>query len=462
LLKLCEKIWNQVEWPKDWGKALFIPLPKKGDIQECSNHRTISLISHASKILLKVINNRMKLKLESEISEEQAGFRAGRGTRDHIVNIRNIIEKCRGHSIPLYLCFIDYSKAFDCVSHQDLWITMKEMGFPHHVIDLISKLYQDQESVVRTSRGDTDWFKIGRGVRQGCILSPQLFNIYAERIMREALAEFQGGVSFGGQRITNLRYADDTTLVCGSKKELLELLGAVKRMSEKRGLLLNTKKTKIMVVDEARQDHGESFVMEGSVIEEVQSFEFLGSIINNIGDCSQEIRRRLAIARNVVQNMNKIWKSRLPTRLKVRLVKSTAFAVASYGAESWTMKKRESRMIDAFELWCYRRVLRVSWTEKRSNEWILEKVGEKKTLRADIISRKLTYFGHIIRHPCLEKTILQGMLEGKRKRGRPRASWLDDIKKYSGTSITNATRIAEHRTRWRALIRTTPAYVYAM
>ena len=128
--KLCNKIWRKVEWPTDWERAVFIPIPKKGNIKECSNHRTISLISHASKILLKIINNRLKQKLESEIAEEQAGFRAGRGTRDHIVNIRNIIEKCRGHSEPLYLCFIDYSKTFDCVCHQKLWNTKREMVFP--------------------------------------------------------------------------------------------------------------------------------------------------------------------------------------------------------------------------------------------------------------------------------------------------------------------------------------------
>ena len=172
------KICNGREWPKDWCRAVFIPLPKKGDLKECANHRTISLICHASKILLKVISRRMKIKLQAEISDEQAGFREGRGTREQIVNIRNIIEKCREHRHPLYLCFIDYSKAFDCVSHSQLWNTMAKMGFPSHIIELIKNLYHDQEATVRTSNGNTEWFGIGRGVRQGCILSPNLLNIY--------------------------------------------------------------------------------------------------------------------------------------------------------------------------------------------------------------------------------------------------------------------------------------------
>ena len=142
---------------------------KKGNLKECSNHRTISLISHASKVLLRIIINRMKSKLEQEISTMQAGFREGRGTRDQIVNIRNIMEKCKIHRLPLYMVFIDYSKAFDCVSHNGMWETMKKMGFPKHLIDLACKMYEDQESAVRTSSGDTEWFAIGRGLRQGCI-----------------------------------------------------------------------------------------------------------------------------------------------------------------------------------------------------------------------------------------------------------------------------------------------------
>ena len=118
------------------------------------------------------------------MAEEQAGFVEGKGTREQIVNIRIIIEKCRDQNKPLYMCFIDYAKEFDCVSHRKLWETMEQMGFPVHIIQLIVNLYKEQESVVRTSNGDTEWFKIERGVRQGCVISPGLYNIYSEHIMR--------------------------------------------------------------------------------------------------------------------------------------------------------------------------------------------------------------------------------------------------------------------------------------
>ena len=415
------------------------------------------MICHASKVLLKVISRRMKVKLKEEISEEQAGFREGRGTRDQIVNIRNVIEKCSELKHPLYMCFIDYSKAFDCVSHHQLWDTMTKMGFPSHIVGLIKNLYQDQESTVRTSSGDTEWFEIGRGVRQGCILSPNLFNIYSEDIMREALEGFNGGVKFGGTKITNLRYADDTTLVCSSREELIDLLNRIKKASEEKDLLLNTKKTKIMVVD--KDSNNNDFTIDGKKIEVVSQFEYLGSIINNKGESTTEIRRRLAIARSTVQSMSHIWKSRgLSLDLKVRLLRATAFSIATYGCESWAMTKNDRKRVDAFEMWCYRRLLQVSWQDRKTNVWILNKIGTDLTIRRGIMERKLKYFGHIVRRTeGIEKRILQGAIEGKRGRGRPPTSWTDDIKRVSGEGMKGATHLAEDRVAWRALVKTTAA-----
>ena len=211
--KLCNLIWKDKNWPVDWSRSIFMPLPKKGDTRECKNNRTISLISHASKIMLYIIVERIKQHMRREIPPEQAGFVEGRGTRDQIANIRNIMEKAIEFNRPVYMCFIDYSKAFDTVQHQKLWDTLVSMGFPRHVVELLRTLYDDQESAVRTTCGDSTWFKIEQGVRQGCILSPHLFNAYAEYIMRLALENCSSGISIGGRTINNLRYADDTTLL---------------------------------------------------------------------------------------------------------------------------------------------------------------------------------------------------------------------------------------------------------
>ena len=159
--------------------------------------------------------------MNRELPDVQAGFRKGRGTRDQIANIRWIIEKARKFQKNIYFCFIDYAKAFDCVDHNKLWKLLKEMGIPDHLICLLRNLYAGQEATARTGHGTTGWFQIGKGVCQGCILSPCLFNLYAEYIMRNTgLEETHTGIKIVGRNINNLRYADDTTLMAESEEEL--------------------------------------------------------------------------------------------------------------------------------------------------------------------------------------------------------------------------------------------------
>ncbi|XP_049756696.1 ankyrin repeat domain-containing protein 29 isoform X2 [Elephas maximus indicus] len=183
LTRLCQEIWKIASWPTDWKRSIFMPLPKKGDPTKCGNYRTISLISHASKILLKIIQKRLQQRIDRELPEIQAGLRRGRGTRDIIADVRWILAESREYQKDIYLCFIDYAKAFDCVDHNKLWITLQRMGIPEHLIVLMRNFYIDQEAVVRTEQGDSDWFKVRKDVCQGCILSPYLFNLYAEKII---------------------------------------------------------------------------------------------------------------------------------------------------------------------------------------------------------------------------------------------------------------------------------------
>src|SRR5574338_30812 len=168
-------------------KVCFHSHPKERQCQRMLKlYRTIGLISCASKVMLKILQARRQQHVDRQLTDVQAGFRKGRGTRDQIANIRWIMEKAREFQKNIYFCFIDYAKAFDCVDHNQLWKILKEMGIPDHLICLLRNLYADQEATVRTGHGATDWFQIGKGVHQGCILSPCLFNLYAEYIMRNA------------------------------------------------------------------------------------------------------------------------------------------------------------------------------------------------------------------------------------------------------------------------------------
>ena len=173
----------------------------------------------------------------------------------------------------IYFCFIDYAKAFDCVDHNKLWKIMKEMGTPDHLTCLLRNLYAGQEATVRTGQRTTDWFQIGKGVRHGCILSPCLFNLYAEYIMRNAgLEEAQAGIKVARKNINNLRYTDDITLIAESEEELKSLLRKVKEESEKVGLKLNIQKTKIMTSGPIT-----SLEIDGETVETVSDFIFGGS-----------------------------------------------------------------------------------------------------------------------------------------------------------------------------------------
>ena len=166
--------------------SVFIPISKNSNAKECLDYHTIALISHASKEMLKILQAMLQQYVNQELPDVQAGFREGRGTGDQIANICWIIEKAREFQKNIYFCFIDYAKAFDCVDHNKLWKILKEMGIPDHLTCHLRNLYAGQEATVRTGHRTTDWFQIRKGVRRGCILSPSLFNLYAEYIMRNS------------------------------------------------------------------------------------------------------------------------------------------------------------------------------------------------------------------------------------------------------------------------------------
>ena len=242
----CQQIWKTQHWHRT-GKGQFsFQSQRKAMPKICSSYCTIVLISHTSKVMLKILQARLQQYLNHGLPEVQAGFRKGTWSRDQIANICWIIKKAREFQKNIYFCFIDYTKAFDCVAHNKLWKILKEMGIPDHLTCLLRNLYPGQEATVRTRHGTTDLFQIGKGVCQGYILSPCLFNLYAEYIMWNAgLDEAQAGIKIDGRYINDLRYADDTTLMAEGEEELKSLLMKVKEKSEKVGLKLNIQKTKI-------------------------------------------------------------------------------------------------------------------------------------------------------------------------------------------------------------------------
>lgn len=328
---------------------------------------------------------------------------------------------------------------------------MLEMGYPGHIVNLLANLYRKQKAKVRVAGTLSHGFRVRRGVRQVCVLSPYLFNILAEMVMREALDGHEGGIQIGGRRVTNLRYADDIILLACSETELQELVDRLDRVSNKYSLLINVDKTKTMSTNGATCN----IRIRSDVLAQVDTFPYLGSLITDDTECTKEIHSRLAKGRSIGAKLKKIWQNHgISTTTKIRLLKALVWPVAMYGCESWTLKKTDEARINAFEMKCLRQVLRVSWTARKTNEWVLKTAGVERSLLASVKERKLGYYGHVLRKEgdCLEKEIIQGTTPGSRARGRPKTAWMDNIAAWTGLSVDQLVRRVQDRQQWRTMV----------
>ena len=345
-------------------------------------------------------------------------------------------------------------KAFDRVWHAALWATMLKYNISANLVRTIEQLYDKATSAVQMNGSIEEWFRTTVGVRQGCLLSPTLFNIFLKRIMSDALEEHDGKVSIGGRNITNLRFADDIDALAEEEQELEALVESLDKTCTRYKMEISAEKTKLMT-NKANGIQREIKV-KGQKLDTVTSFKYLGAVVSDDGS-KPEVLSRIAQASAALTKLKPIWRdNNISLGSKVKLMRSLVISIFMYACESWTLTAELEKRMQAFEMRCYRRLLNISYKDHVTNEEVRRKIqaaiGEYDKLLTLVKKRKLRWFGHVSRSSGLAKTILQGTVKGKRKRGRQKKRWEDNIKEWTGMDFASSTRAAENRSRWKGIV----------
>ena len=260
---------------------------------------------------------------------------------------------------------------------------------------LIGNLYMGQKVRIRIDGEYSEQGRVRRGVRQGCPLSPLLFNIYIEEIIKEALEDLEEGIKVGGRWIRALRFADDQAMMAGSQEGLQTMMDRLNATSKENGMKINKKKTKVMRISKGEQKMVK-ICIDGEEIEQVKEFAYLGSIITEDARCHREIQRRIVLGKDAFEKRKELLRGGISKELKKRMVKTLVWSVMLYGAETWTTRMEDIKKIEAFEMWIWRRIEGISWKDHIRNEEVLRRVGEERSMIHTIRERQRRWIGHTL------------------------------------------------------------------
>ena len=324
---------------------------------------------------------------------------------------------------------------------------MRHFNINANLIRMIQNLYEKATSAVNLNNSIGDWFRTTVGVRQGCVLSPTLFNIFLERIMTDALNDHEGAVSIGGRNITNLRFADDIDGLAGREEELADLVERLDKTSTAFGMQINAEKTKLMTNN--TNGFSTDIRVNGEKLDCVNRFKYLGAIITDEGS-KPEILARIAQATAALAKLKTIWNDRnIVLSSNIRLMHSLVMSIFLYASGSWRVTADIERRIQAMEMRCLTKLLGITYRDHISNEEVRNRtrqaIGPHENLLTTVKRRKLKWYGYITRSSELANTILQGTMQGGRRRGRQKKKWEDNIPELTGMTLGTAMRKTERR-----------------
>jgi hypothetical protein len=407
------------------------------------NHRAITLNCIPGKVFCRILLSRIQGQIEAFTSDNQYGFRPGRGTIDAIFVIRQVLEKAREHNVPMHFNFIDFKAAFDTVWREALWKMLGTVGVSKKIVNIIRSLYRNTECAVMVDGSTSEWFGVGVGVRQGCLLSPTLFNVFLEFVMRE-LETLDRTLTYSVDMAMDIRYADDTTLLPSIFDKLEMATEELENACRKWGMRINAAKCRVL------SSEGRQLNIDGAPVETVESFVFLGSLVPGTTD---DVKRRIALASSSFGRLRQtVWnRGDVSRRLKMRLFQALIVPIAIYGAESWTLSVEDNGRLEVFEMRCLRAILGVTLRDRIRNEDIRQQLGVKSTITEVIRERRLKWFGHVMRRP--EDSILgvsyRRDFTAPRPRGRPPKRWKDQIFLDTGRPLRACEEAAQEREDWR-------------
>ena len=395
---------------------------------------------------------RVRNKINPEIAEEQCGFVEGKGTTNAIFILRTLIERALEIQKDVNLCFIDYTKAFDRVRHDEIIKELTKLRIDRKDLRIIKNMYWEQTAAMRVEGEISAFQKIKRGVRQGCVLSPDLFSLYSEIIMRNI--EGQPGIRVGGHNINNLRYADDTVLISENEKDLQQLLNIVESKSKEKGLELNSKKTEVMVISRKEEPPLINITINGIKLKQRDHFKYLAALVSSDGRNNTEISARIAQAKIMSQKMKTVLtNSHISIQTRKRTLECYIQPILMYGCEAWTISKQAQKKLEAVEMWFLRRMMKISWMAKKSNDTVLKEAHTSRALVNKIRTRQTTFFGHVMRREKLEHIITTGMMEGKRSRGKQWEKMTNGLANWLGAGeVVEILKATRDRGIWKDMI----------
>ena len=399
LLNICQLAYKTKSIPNDWNISTIIPIHKNGPTTQCENYRGISLLSVPGKIYARILETRLRDKVEEKLDQYQSGFRPGRSVQDHIYAVRQISETTYRYNNKVHMCFIDLQKAFDSVKRKELWKALEEHGVHNDLIKAIKSFYHNPESLVRIGGQISNRFNIEVGVRQGCILSPLLFIIFMNSVSKQCKGIRPLNIGMWNLKPVQLKvlaFADDLVVFGKTQQDLQHNVTILNRELKKRALIINTRKTKTMVI--SREPCRHQIKINRETLEQVDSYKYLGVIISANCSLKEEINQRISKATKVYSQLGQafIGKRELTTKTKISIFNSVYCPTLIYGSETWNLDSKEKSRLQAAEMKFLRRSIGKTKRDKIRNTKIREEV-KTDSLSSKIEKNQLRWFGHINR-----------------------------------------------------------------